>query len=153
MSSFSLCQWALRPEVSSWSSAELRLDGSAALLRALVLFLGQRPFFDLELEGAALELVDLGRHRVDLDAQPRGRLVDQVDGLVGQEAVGDVAVGERGGRHQSGVGDANAVVDLVLLLEAAQDGDGLLDRRLVRPAPAGSGARGRRPFRCTCGTR
>ena len=39
--------------------------------------------------------------RVDLDAQPRGRLVDQVDRLVGQEAVGDVAVA-RAWRRRSG---------------------------------------------------
>ena len=38
------------------------------------------------------DLVELGRHRVDLGAQLGRRLVDQVDGLVGQEAVGDVAV-------------------------------------------------------------
>ena len=36
--------------------------------------------------------VELVRHRVDLDAQAAGGLVDQVDRLVGQEAVGDVAV-------------------------------------------------------------
>ena len=66
----------------------------------------------------------------DLHLQPRGRLVDEVDGLVGQEAVGDVAVRQRGGRHQRRVGDAHAVVLLVLLLQAAQDGDGVLHRRL-----------------------
>ena len=58
-------------------------------------------------------------------------LVDQVDGLVGQEAVGDVAVGEGGGGDDGAVGDAHAVVHLVLLLQAAQDRDGVLDRRLA----------------------
>ena len=52
---------------------------------------------DLELHHAAVDLVDLGRQRVDLDADLGGRLVDQVDRLVGQEAVGDVALGERRG--------------------------------------------------------
>ena len=83
----------------------------------------------------------------------RRRLVHQVDRLVGQEAVGDVAVRKGRRRHQGRVRDAHAVVDLVPLLEAAQDGDGVLDARLADAAPAGSGARGRRPFRCTCGTR
>ena len=92
-------------------------------------------------------------HRVDLDAQPAGRLVHQVDGLVGQEPAGHVAVGQHGRRHQGGVLDADAVVDLVALLQAAQDGDGVLDRGLAARRPAGSGARGRRPSRCTCGTR
>ena len=71
------------------------------------------------------------RHGVDLDAEARGRLVDQVDGLVGQEAVGDVAVREHGRRHQRRVLDPHLVVDLVLLLEAAQDRDGVLDRGLA----------------------
>ena len=66
----------------------------------------------------------------DLHLQARGRLVDEVDGLVGQEAVGDVAVGERRGGDQRAVGDAHAVMLLVLLLQAAQDGDGVLHRRL-----------------------
>ena len=72
-----------------------------------------------------------GGTRVDLDAQPAGRLVDQVDRLVRQEAVGDVAVREHRRGDQRGVLDAHAVVDLVALLEPAQDGDGVLDRRLA----------------------
>ena len=93
------------------------------------------------------------RHGVDLDPEPGSRLVDQVDGLVGQEAVGDVAVREHRGRHQRGVLDLHLVVDLVLLLEAAQDGDGVLDRGLAARGPAGSAAPARRPSRCACGTR
>ena len=66
----------------------------------------------------------------DLHLEARCRLVDEVDGLVGQETVGDIAVGERSGGHQSRVRDAHAVVLLVLLLEPAQDRDGVLHRRL-----------------------
>ena len=58
-------------------------------------------------------------------------LVDQVDRLVGEEAVGDVAVAEHRGGDQRGVGDADAVVRLVALLEPAQDRDRVLDRRLA----------------------
>ena len=47
---------------------------------------------DLELLDAALDLVDLGRDGGQLDRDARGGLVDEVDRLVGQEAVGDVAV-------------------------------------------------------------
>ena len=57
--------------------------------------------------------------------------VDEVDRLVGEEALGDVAVGQGGGRDEGGVRDPDAVVDLVALAEAAQDRDRLLDRRLV----------------------
>ncbi len=98
-----------------------------AFLRRLVLFLGERPALDLQLHRPAFELVDLGGQRVDLDAQPRRGFVHEIDGLVGQEAIGDVAMGQGGRRDQSGVGDADAVVDLVLLFEAAEDADGLLD--------------------------
>ena len=102
-----------------------------ALARGGVLLLRQRGALDLQLHRAALQLVDLGRHRVDLDAQLRRRLVDQVDRLVGQEAVRDVARGERRGRDERRVRDPHAVVHLVALLEAAQDRDRVLDARLA----------------------
>ena len=62
--------------------------------------------------------------------KPRGGLVDQVDRLVGQEAVGDVAVGECRRRDERRIGNAHAVMQLVFLLQSAQDGDGVLHRGL-----------------------
>ena len=79
----------------------------------------------------ALGLVELERRGVDLHPQPRGRLVDEVDRLVGQEPVGDVAVREHGGRDERGVADPDAVVRLVALLQAAQDRDRVRHRRLA----------------------
>ena len=67
----------------------------------------------------------------DLDAQLGGGLVDQVDRLVGQEAVGDVTVGQHRRGDDRGVLDAHPVVHLVALLEPAQDADGVLDAGLV----------------------
>ncbi len=67
----------------------------------------------------------------DRHAHAAGGLVDQVDRLVGQEAVGDVAVGEGGGGDDGAVGDAHAVVHLVLLLQPTEDRDGVLDRWLA----------------------
>ena len=93
--------------------------------------LAQRLALDLELAHLALDDVELGGQRVDLDAQPRRGLVDEVDRLVGQEAVGDVAIAQHGGGDDRGVGDAHAVVHLVALLEAAQDADRVLDRGLL----------------------
>ena len=109
---------------------ELLLEAGEAVLRRLVGLLAQRGLLDLELADAPLDLVDLDRHRVDLDPQARRALVDQVDRLVGQEPPGDVAVAEHGGRDERRVLDAHAVVHLVALLQAAQDADRVLDARL-----------------------
>ena len=104
--------------------SDLFLDQRQALLRGLVLFLLHGLALNLQLDQAAVELVhDLGLG-VDLDLDLRSRLVDQVDGLVGQEAVGDVAVAQLGRSHDGRVGDLDAMVHFILFLQAAQDGDG-----------------------------
>ena len=100
-------------------------------MRGVVLLLAERLALDLQVRDAAVEVVDLDRHGADLQAQRRAGFVDQVDGLIGQEAVGDVAVREHGGGDDGRVLDAHAVVDLELLLEAAQDGDGVVHRGLA----------------------
>ena len=71
------------------------------------------------------------RLRVDLHLQPRRRFVHQVDRLVREEAVGDVAVRQRRRRDQRAVGNAHAVMRLVLVLQPAQDRDRILDAWLV----------------------
>src|SRR5215813_7765921 len=91
----------------------------------------QRLALDFELHTAAQNFVEFRRHRIDLGAQFRGGLVNQVNRLVGQEPVGDVAVGEHGGGDQRRVLDPHAVVHLVALLQPAEDRDRVLDRRLL----------------------
>ena len=91
----------------------------------------ERLQLDLELLDAPLDLVDLDRHRVDLDPESRSRFVYQVDCLVGQEAVRDVAGREHRGGDDRRVLDPHAVVHLVALLQPAQDRDRVLDRRLA----------------------
>ena len=110
---------------------ELGAQGGQPVDGGGVGLLRQRHLLDLQPTDGALHRVDLHRPRVDLHAEPGGGLVDQVDGLVGQEPRGDVAVGERGGGDERGVGDPHAVVHLVALLEPAQDADGVLHRRLA----------------------
>ncbi len=131
MRAFSACQRSVSaassartPSSSLASTARRSSDGSVGLAR-------ERGVLDLELLGAALEHVELVRHGVDLDAQPAGGLVDEVDRLVGQEAVGDVALGELRGGDQRGVLDAHAVVHLVALAQAAQDRDRVGHGRLA----------------------
>ena len=110
---------------------QLALQAIEPLGRRLVRLLLQGQLLDLELADAPDDLVQLGRHRVDLDAQLGGRFVDQVDGLVGQEAPRHVAVRQHGRRHQRRVLNAYLVVRHVTLREAAQNGDGVLDRGLA----------------------
>src|ERR687890_267737 len=52
---------------------------SPARERALVGLLEQRGVLDLQLHDPPLGLVDLDGQRVDLDAQPRRGLIDEVD--------------------------------------------------------------------------
>src|SRR5690606_16026038 len=105
--------------------------GRRAASSTRVLLLAQGLALDLELDQAPLLAVHLLRLGVDLHADARSRLVHQVDGLVGQLAVADVAVRERGRGDDRRVGDLDAVVHRVALLEAAQDRDGVLHARLA----------------------
>src|ERR1700757_1400434 len=90
------------------------------------LLLGPPGLLDLVLELA----VDRRRgHR--LDPHPGCGLVDEVDRLIRQEPVGDVAVGQVGRRLQRLVGDVDLVVLLVAIAEALQDLDRLLRGRLI----------------------
>src|SRR6266545_2083040 len=71
----------------------------------------------------AVELAQVGRGGHAPDAHPAARLVDQVDRLVGQEPVGDVAVGQVGRGDQGVIGDRDPVVGLVAVTQALQDLD------------------------------
>jgi len=81
----------------------------------------------LTLEGAAGDGVELGGHGVYFGANHGAGFVDEFDGFVGQEAVGHVAIREDGGGDEGVVHDADAVVDLEALAQAAQNRDGVLD--------------------------
>ena len=65
------------------------------------------------------------------DASASTGLVDEVDGLIGQEAILDVAVGEVRGGLDGTLCIAHVVVLLVARLERSQDLDRILDARLL----------------------
>ena len=110
-----------RPRELLLQLGELLLGLREPRARRLVLLLHEPLPLDLELGDPAADLVHLGRHRVDLDAEPARRLVHEVDRLVRQEAVGDVAVRQARRVHEGRVLDPDLVVQLVAVLEAAQD--------------------------------
>ena len=71
----------------------LLAQGLQTLLGGVVGLLHERLLFDLQLGELTRGGVNLDRHAVELHAQAACGLVDQVDGLVGQEAVGNIAIG------------------------------------------------------------
>ena len=77
-----------------------------------------------------LDLHAAGDIRI-LEVQVGAGLVDQVDGLVRQEAVGDVAFGEHHRLAQYPLGDLDTVVLLILGSQALEDLHGILDGRLI----------------------
>ena len=86
---------------------------------------------DFELGQTAGNLIQFLGHAVALHAQLRGGLVHQVDGLVRQEALADVALRQL---HRGDAGivlDTHLVVVLVALLQSTQDADGAQLVRLV----------------------
>ena len=102
-------------------------QGLEPVLAGPVGFLVERCLFDFELHDTAGDFVQFGRHRVDFGAHHGAGFVHQVDGLVGQETVSDVAVGEHRRADQGVVLNAHAVVHLVALPQAAQDRNGVFD--------------------------
>ena len=60
--------------------------------RLFVFFTLQRLPLDFELDNFTFELIDLLGKRIDLDAESRCSLVDQIDSLVRQKTIRDVAI-------------------------------------------------------------
>ena len=104
--------------------------GQAALGQG-VLLLFQRGLLDLHLNDLPGHGVQLRGHGVHLGAHLGAGLVDQVDGLVREETVGNIPVGQGGGGNDGGVRNLHAVEHLIALLQTAKDGNGILHGGLV----------------------
>src|SRR5690606_37008136 len=91
----------------------------------------QRLALDLQLHDLALDVIQRLRLGVDFHPQPRRRLVNQVNRLVGKLAVGNIAVAQRGGGDDRAVLNPHAMMHFIALLQAAQNADRILDARLV----------------------
>ena len=77
------------------------------------------------------QIIHLAGHAVHFGLDHGAGLIHQVDGLIRQETVGDVAVRQGGSGDQGAVVDLHAVEHLVAFLQAAQDGNGVLHRGLI----------------------
>src|SRR3954468_15021771 len=117
-----------------------------------VLRVDRRLLLASRLGDLLVEVAKVWRRGHPADPHPGAGLIDQVDRLVRQEPVVDVAVGQgrRGGNRA--IGDRHAVVRLVAVAQTLED-RWCARPSARRPAPAGTGAPARRPSRCTCGTR
>ena len=97
------------------------VNQSQTLFARLVAFFGNVHFLHFQLDDAAVELVHLLGFGFFLDFDATGCFVNQINGFIGQKAVGDVAVGQFCRRHNRRVGNFHAVVDFVAVLQAAQN--------------------------------
>ena len=127
MASRSLVQRARSAVIFSLVSDKIRSTSANALFAGCVGLALQRRALNFERSSLALKLIDLRRHGADLDRERRRSLVHQVDGLVRQKAVADVAMRKRGRGNNRRVLDAHVVVRLVALFQAAQNRDRVLN--------------------------
>ncbi len=87
--------------------------------------------FDFQLADAVLDFVQLFGNGVNLDTQFGCRLVDEVDGFVGEETIADVAVAQLGSGNEGVILDTHLVMHLIAFLQTTQDADGVLHAGLV----------------------
>ena len=105
-------------------------------------FFEQSLPLDLQLQNAPFDLVDLYGKGIELHAQSRCCFVHQINGLVREKTVGDVTLRKCSRGKNGRVLDAHAMMQLVAIFEAAQNRDGIFDRRL------GNQHRLEAPFEC-----
>ena len=107
------------------------LDLSKAALGELIFLLFQGGFLNFQLDNLPVYLVQLRGHGIHFGTHLGAGLINQVNGLIRQETVGDIPVGEGCGGNDGGVGDFYTVEDLVPLLQTTENGNGILYRGLV----------------------
>ena len=90
-----------------------------------ITFLFQSRFFDLHLNDLPAYPIQLRGHGIHFRADHGAGLVNEIDGLVRQESVGDIAVAESGRGNNGGICDLNAVEYLIALLQASKNGHGV----------------------------
>ncbi len=106
-------------------------DGIQPLAGTFCAFFLQGGLLDLQLDNGTIRLVQISRLAVRLDAQMASSLVHHINRLVGQKALGNIAVGQPCRGDQRVIGNADTMMQLVFFLQAAQHENSVLDRRLI----------------------
>ena len=75
----------------------------------------------MQLGDTMVHLIQFSGHGVQFGLDHGAGFIHQVNGLIGQETVGDIAVRQGRSGDQRGVLNFDAVVDLIPLLQTAQD--------------------------------
>ena len=96
-------------------------QGVQPVFRRLVAFLGQSRFLDLQLDDPAVEAFDFLRLGFHFHPDAARGLVHQVDRLVRQESVGNIAIAQLRSSNNGVVGDPHPVMQFVFVLDPAQD--------------------------------
>src|SRR3989344_1685967 len=87
-------------------------------------------FFYLEPHNAPMRVLKHGGLVLKRDAQRGGGLIDEVDGLVGQKTIRNIARRKLDRRHKRTVGNVYSVKEFVLFFKSAQNSDRIVCRRL-----------------------
>ena len=106
-------------------------QGFQSFLAGRISFLFQRRFLDFQLHYPSSHLIQLRGHGIHFRANSGASLVHQVDGLVRQEPVTDVAIGKHCSRHQGTVLDFYPVMYLESLFQAPQNAYGVFHSGLI----------------------
>ena len=110
---------------------QLLLNLGKTALGAFVFFLLQGGLLNFQLDDLPVDLVQLRGHGVHFRSDLGAGFIDQVNGLVRQEPVGDIPVGKGGGGNDGRVRDLDTVEHLIPFLQAPENGNGVLHRGLI----------------------
>ena len=96
---------------------KLSLKMLQPLLAQTIRLLFQSRLFNLKLHDFPAQLIQLRRHRIKLRLNQSTGFIHQVNRLIRQKTVGNIAIGECSRRHKRRVRNLNAVEHLVALLQ------------------------------------
>ncbi len=111
--------------------SQLLFEALETILGSSIGFNLQRFALDLQLHDATVDFIQLFWLGINLHAQARCRLIDKINGLIGQETVGDITVRQGCRSNQSRIRNTHLVMLLVFFLQATQDRNRVLDGRFI----------------------